>query len=94
MPRGRLCLSQSFRFQNLNSSDSEQEEMVIPVPRYIPPHKRRLSGTPDHSTVSNVSRRTLTYSCFQGHNEDSNISNITRNSSDHLHRSFFSRSPE
>ena len=72
-----------------HSSDSEQEEVVIPVPRYVPPHRRRPSGTPDHSTVSNVSRRTLTPS-FHGHNEDSNISNITRNSSGHLHRSLSS----
>ena len=71
-----------------HSSDSEQEEMVIPVPRYVPPHRRRPSGTPDHSTVSNVSRRTP--SSFHGHNEDSNISNITRNSSGHLHKSLSS----
>ena len=56
--------------------------MVIPVPRYVPPHRSRPSGTPNHSTVSNVSRRTFTSSSFHGHNEDSNISNITRNSSD------------
>ena len=72
-----------------HSSDSEQEEVVIPVPRYVPPHRRRPSGIPDHSTVSNVSRRTLT-SSFHGHNEDSNISNITHNSSGHLHNSLSS----
>ena len=50
--------------------------MVIPVSRYIPSHRRRPSGTPDHSTVWNVSRRTFTTSGYHGHNEDSNISNI------------------
>ena len=65
-----------------HSSDAEQEEMVIL------PHRRRPSGTPDHSIVSNVSSRTP--SSFHGHNEDSNISNITRNSSGHLHKSLSS----
>ena len=61
-----------------HSSDSEQEE--VSIPRYVPPHRRRPSGAQLRSCITNVSRDSTT-SRSQGHFEDSNISNITHNSS-------------
>ena len=61
-----------------HNSDSEQAE--VSVQRYVPPHRRRPSGAPIRSRITNVSRDSTT-SRSQGHFEDSNISNITHNSS-------------
>ena len=62
-----------------HSSGSDQEEEIIPVPRYVPPHRRKPSGSPHHLHPVNV----LGNSTFnlQGHTEGSNISNITNYSS-------------
>ena len=63
-----------------SSSDSEQEESV-PVPRYVPPHRRRPSGAPKHSSITSVSRGNSSISRSQGQNEDSNVSHFTDSSS-------------
>ena len=70
MPKPVIQISESE-----HSSDSEQEE--VSVPRYVPPHRRRPSGAP--LRITNVSRDSTSRS--EGDFEDSNISNITHNSS-------------
>ena len=75
-PRPVIQISESE-----HSSDSEHmEQEEVSVPRYVPPHRRRPSGAPFRSRVTNIVSRGST-SRYQGHFEDSNISNITNNSS-------------
>ena len=62
-----------------HSSGSDQEEEIIPVPRYVPPHRRKPSGPSHHLHPVNVSGNST--SNLQGHTEGSNISNITNYSS-------------
>ena len=67
-----------------HSSGSDQEEEIIPVPRYVPPHRRKPSGSPHHLHPVNVSGNST--SNLQGHTEGSNISNITNYSSGPMSR--------
>ena len=67
-----------------HSSGSDQEEGIIPVPRYVPSHRRKPSGSPHNLHPVNVSGNSTSNS--QGHTEGSNISNITNYSSGPMSR--------
>ena len=70
-----------------DSSGSDQEEESIPVPRYVPPHRRKPSGSPHHLHPVNVSGNST--SNLQGNTEGSNISNIANYSSGPMSRGVF-----
>lgn len=73
-----------------HSSSSDQEEEIIPVPRYIPPYRRKHSGSPRNSQRVNISGDSTSRS--MDHMEDSNISNVTNYSSGPVSRGVSSRS--
>ncbi|MCG8044919.1 MAG: RNase H-like domain-containing protein [Candidatus Thiodiazotropha endolucinida] len=63
-----------------HSSDSE-EEVTYPVPRYVPPHRRKQNSSPDLSTVHYIHGDSSSMSGSQNQFGNSHISNLRHSSS-------------